>query len=368
MPKTRVGQGTAKKTTAKKATKKVAKLAASATTRAVAKAPTKKVAKKTTARVANTPARKPVAPAANSAPVAPPLDLRTALVADVRGFNHWRKAHLDVPIDLRGADLRGANLRDAFLAGARLDGCRLDDAGLVGAVLSGASLVGASLRRADLRGACFGPCELIESTLALSPVGAALLRGASLRGASLTAARAQQAIFREVDLGDADLEDCDLRDADLKRANLEGARQAAAPPTVDDMPAVFARLRGEPDEVRRGLATFGLLLLLGGDRGPDAGQFLVAIGEGIGYTQPDLQKMMPTGRINLEAITIAAPASDWARRVYFALMCGLASCSASVQPTQLQVLGHFGAQFGLCDRAMARVIGEELGVELTVAD
>jgi hypothetical protein len=215
MPKTRVGQGTAKKTTAKKAarkvaartaTKKVAKAAAESTTRAAAKAPANKAAKqtaarKTAARVANTPARKPVAPAANSAPVAPPLDLRTALVADVRGFNHWRKAHLDVPIDLRGAD-----------------------------------------------------------------------------------------------------------------------------------------------------------------------QFLVAIGEGIGYTQPELQSMMPTGRINLEAITIVAPASDWARRVYFALMCGLASCSASVQPTQLQVLGHFGAQFGLCDRAMARVIGEELGVELTVDD
>lgn len=309
------------------------------------------------------PASAPEAPAPE-----PEVDVRTRLLRDVRDFNAWRKQNLGAAIDLRDADLRGADLRDAFLAGARMDGCQLDDAGLCGAVFSGASLDGASLRRADLRGACFGRLELIESSLALSPVGGALVRGASLRGASLVAARAQQAIFLEADLTDADLEDCDLRDANLRRARVEGVRRGPPPPTADDAPALLARLAEEQGDVRNGLALFSVLVFLGGDRGDDAKQFLVAIGKGIGVSQGDLQKLVPVGRIVLESYTISPPPSDWARRVYFALMCALASCSASVMPAQLQVLGHFGAQYGLTDRAMARVIREELGIQLTVAE
>jgi len=338
------------------------------------KAAAKRAAKKASKTVTNAAAAKKVAnrstkrAAAQVAAPAPEIDARALLLADVRGFNMWRKANLGAPIDLTGADLRGANLRDAFLAGARLDGAMLDDAALAGALLSGASLVGASLKRADVRGVCFGPLELIEASLAMSPVGRSLMSGASLRGASMAAARAQQAVFREADLGDVDLTDCDLTDADLKRANMDGARQGPPPPGADDTEGMLARLATEPRDVREGMGLFGVLVFLSGDRTADGNQLLAAIGEGIGLGVAELQGLVPPGRIVLEAITATPPASDWARRVYFALMCGLASTSTSVVPTQLQVLGHFGAMYGLSNRAMTRIIGEELGVALTGAD
>lgn len=299
---------------------------------------------------------------------APTIDIRAQLLADVRVFNNWRKANLDAPIDLTGADLRGADLADAFLAGARLDGCRLDDAALTGALFSGASLARASLRRADLRGACFGPLTLLEASLATSPLGAALMSGANLFGASLVAARAEQAVFREADLQEADLTDCDLTDADLARADLREARQGPAPPPADDTVEMLARLGREPIAEREGMGLFAVLVYLSGDRGGDGNRLLTAIGEGIGLTAAELQRLVPPGRIVLENITVTPPPSDWARRVYFALMCGLASTSVSVVPTQLQVLGHFGAMYGMVNRAMARIIERELGVALTVAD
>jgi uncharacterized protein YjbI with pentapeptide repeats len=296
---------------------------------------------------------------------ATPLDVRALLLSDVRAFNAWRKSDLAATIDLAGADLRGANLRHAFLAGARMDGCLLDDAALGGAVLSGASLAGASLRRADLRQVLAGPAELMEASLALSPVGSALVRGASLRGACLAAARAQEAVLIEADLTDCDLTDCDLTGAQLKRAQVPETLPDP-PPGADDTNGMFARLTGEPLAVREGLGVFAVLVFLAGERGGEANQLLVAIGRGIGLSVPDLQRLTPEGRIVIEAISVTPPMSDWTRRVYFALMCGLASCSAAVAPAELQVLGHFGAMYGLTDRAMARIIGEELGVSLSI--
>lgn len=297
---------------------------------------------------------------------ATPVDARALLLSDVRAFNAWRKSDLAATIDLTGADLRGANLRHAFLAGARMDGCLLDDAALGGALLSGASLAGASLRRADLRQVLAGPAELMEASLAMSPVGSALLRGASLRGACLAAARAQDAVLIEADLTDCDLTDCDLTGAQLKRAQLPETPPGPPPPGADDTSGMFARLMGEPLAVREGLGVFAVLVFLAGERGGEANQLLVAIGRGIGLSVPDLQRLTPEGRIVIEAISVTPPMSDWARRVYFALMCGLASCSTTVAPAELQVLGHFGAMYGLTDRAMARIIGEELGVSLSI--
>jgi hypothetical protein len=288
------------------------------------------------------------------------VDVRERLLADVRAFNAWRKANLGVAIDLTDADLRGADLRDAFLAGAKMNRCQLDDACLAGAVLAGASLDEASLRRADLRGACFGHVELIESSLAFSPVGSALVSPASLRGAVLVAARAQGARLREVDLGGADLTDCDLRDADLVRANLEDAKQGPPPPAMGDTNAMFERLLGEPREVREGMALFAVLTFRAGRFNHDSQEFVTAIVDRIGLTSDEAVALVPSGSIQLETVSITPPSSDWARRVYFALMCAVAEEGQPVPPAQRQVLEHFGAQFGLSSRAIARIIREEV--------
>lgn len=317
---------------------------------------------KNAARPHPDPAPQPAAPQP-----AAPQPTALLLRSDVAAFNRWRHAHLGVALDLRAVDLRGLDLRDAFLAGADLSGAQLDDAALSGALLAGANLERASLRRADLRGACFGRAELVEASLAASPLGGALLRGADLRGADLRAARAEGAVFLGADLSGADLSDADLSDADLRGARLEGATQGPAPPRPDESDAILARLADEPAPVREGLARFALLLFLAGDRGEASNNVTTAITTGIGVSPEELQRMLPRGRITLATIQITPPASDWARRVYFALMCGLASTS-SITPTQLEVLGHFGDQFGLTDRAMARLIGEELGLSLSITD
>ncbi|MEZ4405091.1 MAG: pentapeptide repeat-containing protein [Polyangiales bacterium] len=293
-------------------------------------------------------------------------DLRALALQGADAFNAWRRANLDATVDLTGADLRGADLRGALLAGAILDGARLDDAALATAILSGASLKGASLRRADLRGACFGFAELIESSLAMSPLGSALMSGASLDGASLEGARAQQARFVECDLTGCDLTDCDLRGADLRRTGREGAADAPPPDFESDLDALWDRLRAEPLEVREGIFLFGLLVFLSGDRSGEGADVLTTIVEEFGFTQADVNRLSPSGQVVLKDITVTPPASQWARRVTLILMTGLAGTSTPVRGAQLNVLGHFGEQLGFSDRALARVLGEELGLTLTV--
>ena len=43
----------------------------------------------------------------------------------VDGWNQWREANPDTPIDLADGDLRGANLKGADLRGANLEGAKL---------------------------------------------------------------------------------------------------------------------------------------------------------------------------------------------------------------------------------------------------
>lgn len=287
------------------------------------------------------------------------------LLAGVDGFNAWRTSHLDAPVDLTAADLRGADLRGAFLVGARMNHCQLDDATLEGATLSGATLDGASLRRADLRGACLGPPELIDAKLSLSALGKALVTGASLRGASLEAARFNDAQMRECDLTDANLTDCDLRGANLKNARV-GQKAPKAPPSTDeeDFDALWARLAAEPLAVRDGILLFGLMVHLTGDQNEESGGTLSSIVELLGFTQDDINRLVPDAPILLESQTITPPSSHWARRVVLMVMCGLAGTNDPVQSLQLQALGHFGEQLGFSDRAMARIFSEELGLDL----
>ena len=295
-------------------------------------------------------------------------DVRAMLLAGVDGFNAWRHAHLDAAIDLTGAELAGADLRGAFLAGARMDACDLDDVALSGAVLSGASLTAASLRRADLRGACFGFSELVEASLAMSPVGSALVQGASLRGASLQGARAGGARFTECDLSGADLTDCDLVDADLTRADLTDAVQSGPPPSIErDPDALWERLRGEPLAVREGILLFGLMVHLGGGSDDESADVLSGFLDTLGLDQGDVDRVSPRGPVVLEQLSITPPDSQWSRRVVLVMMAGLAGASPAVAPLQLQVLGHFGEQLGFGSRAMARILGEELGLSLSVA-
>lgn len=295
----------------------------------------------------------------------PGEDPATRLLADVTAFNAWRRANPRLDVPLTDADLRGADLRGALLMGAHMQGCRLDDADLRGAVLSGAALGGASLRRADLRDACFGCADLIEAGWAGSPPGAALVRGAELRGASLAAARAGQASFREAHLGDTDLTDCDLRGADLRRSGVDPAR--AEPPADDDHAATLARLAGEPAPVRDGLGLFAIYTFLAGDRNDAADLRVADITAGIGLSEDDIDRLMPRGPVALDVVAVAAPASDWARRVYFGWMCEVAATTSSKAPTQVQVLGHFGASYGMSERAMARIIATRLGIPLRAA-
>lgn len=342
MPKT-----APKKTTAKKKTAAPKKTAAK-----------KAAAKKTAAKKA---APKP--PAAKKKP-ANPLALLLRGVAD---FNAWRHRNLGAPLDLAGADLRGLDLRGAFLAGADLSRAQLDDAALNGAILSGATLDGASLRRADLRGSAFGACELVEAELAMSPVGSALLRGASLVGADLEAARASKSSFVECDLARANLVDCDLRESVLTRANLEGATRSGEAPDIDTSPEAFwARLAAEPQAVRDGIMLFGILVHIGGGNQPGSADVLSSLATSLGLDQDDIDRISPEGPIVLERVTITPPTSQWARRIAFILLTGVAGETVPVQGMQLQVLGQFGEQLGLTNRAMARIMGEELGLSLSV--
>ncbi|EDM75236.1 hypothetical protein PPSIR1_26236 [Plesiocystis pacifica SIR-1] len=292
---------------------------------------------------------------------------RDQLLTDVKAFNAWREANPDFELDLSNADLRGANLRGALLASAKLDGARLDDVALAGASLAGASFVGASLLRADLRGADFGHATLFNAKLNGTALGARLAYAADLTDASLVAARAMGANFSECRLEGADLTDCDLRGAKLSRTMYADV-ELELPPSLDDEGEddgrFWARFSELPLEIREGLALFTGMVFIGAGQQDAHGPLLANIVHTLGFDQASFSALMPSGQINLDAMVIAPPESPWIQRVWLALMCGMAG-AGQLNNTVLHVIGHFGEQLGFCDRATARIMGEELGIEIS---
>lgn len=301
--------------------------------------------------------------ASESVPVQP-NDLVELLCEDIEAFNAWRWANVDTPVDLSEADLAGVRLSGAVLAGATMDRCVLDDAVLTGALLSGVSLVGASLRRADLRQANFSFAELVSAEIMDSKLGGALVRAADLSGACLAAARANEANFTECRLSEADLRDCDLRGAKLRRTALE-EEELTLPPDTEDMDAFWARINAEPQGVREGLILFATMIYLGSGQHGEMAPVYSAIAGRLGFSQAEVQALLPQGQIDVRSLEADPPESDWARRTWFSLMIALAS-SAPIQTIELEVLGHFGDKFGVSNRAMLRWFREELGLSVSM--
>ncbi|MCB9760130.1 MAG: pentapeptide repeat-containing protein [Alphaproteobacteria bacterium] len=295
-------------------------------------------------------------------------ELLELLLHDVPRFNAWREEHPDAAVDLSKADLRGANLFGAMLVGAALDGAALDDASLGRANLSGASLQGASLKRADLREANFGYTEMINARIMNTALGRAAVRGADLSDADLRGARAEGANFVECPLGDADFTDCNLDGARLKRTALEDEDdRPEAPPASGDFEGMIERLRAESDAVIDDAARFAIFVHLTGAQDEGAAErsgLLNAILGSLDFDQERVDRLLPTEQLRLESVQVTPPTSHWLRRVYVRLMCALAECSSSYPSIQLQTLGHFGEQYGITYRAMARIMSDELGVEV----
>ena len=260
-----------------------------------------------------------------------------------------------------------------------MDGCRLEDAAPLGGVLCGASLATADLRRADLRRAYFGPFDPRRASVRAAPgagdagrglaaIGEAWAVGADLRRARLEAARVAGASFRACNLSGADLTDCDLVAADTTRARLSGCSRTPPPPTTarSDHAALWARLRAQPQAVRRGVVLFGLVVHIAGTQSPRATAALSAMIRELGYGQADVDALF-AGRPHRARVPRADPADGalgaahrggddvWAR-------CGrrIADADAAQRARALRRAARFS------ERAMARIIGEEMGVALRV--
>ncbi|MEV4317917.1 pentapeptide repeat-containing protein [Actinocrispum sp. NPDC049592] len=163
-------------------------------------------------------------------------------------FNDWRVKHEDAVIDLSGADLSGLDLEEVFLSGANLVGTDFSHTSLRNAVLSGAYLKNAQFVAADLTGALFGPPDLIDSTLALSPLGRRTNWGAELEGAVFTGATLEGTSFREAPLDGVDLRGCDLSTLDLRGTNLADAVVDAMPEPRERTSGVFSMVTPNDDQ------------------------------------------------------------------------------------------------------------------------
>lgn len=293
-------------------------------------------------------------------------DLLALLLSDVQAFNAWRQANPDHELDLSGADLRGADLRGALLLSAKFDGARLDDAVLTGAALAGASFVGASFERADLRDTQFTFAELFDAKLLGTALGSRLSYGADLSDASLVAARASGANFKECQLSGVDVTDCDLRGADLRRTALADLEHTQPPSIEASDEAFWARFRELPLEVREGLALFTGMVFIASGQQQELVPAMLGIVETLGFDQEAFRDILPSGEIRLESMKIKAPESRWCQRVWLALMCGLIT-AGNMTNMQLQVIGHFGEQLDYTDRAMARIMSAELGIEISTS-
>ena len=125
---------------------------------------------------------------------------------------------------------------------------------------------------------------------------------------------------------------------------------------------MLARLADEPAAVRDSIGLFAILVFLVGDRNDDGDRRVAAITEGIGLSEDDIERLMPHGRIALESVAIAPPASDWARRAGLGLLCDVARTSTPVTAGQLQVLGRLGEAYELGPSDLTRILAAELGI------
>ncbi|HVM70320.1 MAG TPA: toll/interleukin-1 receptor domain-containing protein [Anaerolineales bacterium] len=127
------------------------------------------------------------------------------LKAGVGDWNTWRRAHLEVRIDLRGADLSGAALPGANLADADLTRAVLATADLRKAILLRANLSETNLSGADLHGAYLKSARLPGSILAQANLTHADLRSAGLSRADLSGALLERAFLLGTSLAETRL-------------------------------------------------------------------------------------------------------------------------------------------------------------------
>jgi hypothetical protein len=122
----------------------------------------------------------------------------------VEAWNAWRREHLDVSPDLRGADLNRANLSRALLYETDLRGAFLSRVNL-----THADLRAADLRTTDLRESGFFRADLVRADLSGADIGEADLRWSVLNGADLSGAILYQTLLADVDLSNCrGLETC----------------------------------------------------------------------------------------------------------------------------------------------------------------
>lgn len=286
-------------------------------------------------------------------------------LADITSFNLWRTEHPDLAIDLSDADLAGMDLSKAVLAGAAMQRANLRDAILHETICSGADMTQADMTRARLTRTQFGPVDLFNADFIGSALGSAFVQAATLRESTLAGALALEANFREVDLEGANLEECDLREADLRRTIHASSLPHTLPPEFGSGEGMIALFEKESPQVRRD-AMFSLLILLSvGPRSADAIQVLTFFAEAFALTQDDITDLMPAGELQLESVHVTPPDSQWLRRAFFSAACALAATMPPPSGTQVQVLVHFGEQWGFSITALKRIIEEHLNITLS---
>lgn len=292
----------------------------------------------------------------------------TARLKDIRTFNLWRAAHPDEPVDLTGLDLRGLDLSEGMLAGAVLDDANLQDVALRDAVLSGASLERVSLERADLRGAKFGPTELFKAELSDNALGNALSRAATLTGASLEGCRANYTHFKECDLEEVNLVDCDLRDAYLSGTDFADMLPHPLPPASGDLPGLLARLTAQPLPVQHDMMLAAILISQGGPSGDTTTYLLNVLAEAMEFGRAQIDDILANASEQVQDTEVTPPDSHWLRRSFFSLMCTLVAAAPQISGVHIQTLGFLGNQWGFTHAAIKRIVGENLDINLELAE
>jgi uncharacterized protein YjbI with pentapeptide repeats len=135
----------------------------------------------------------------------------------VWAWNKWRRVHLNVRLDLKGADLREVNLREidpkkgkfgyadlsyADLSKANFAGAYLNGVKFVGTDLNGANFSGAVLNGNDLTGANLYAANLSRTVITTSVLIQANLSYANLSGADLAGTILGHTVFAQADLSE----------------------------------------------------------------------------------------------------------------------------------------------------------------------